>query len=91
MTCFNGLQIFDENSSGGAIKSEIASNQKLAELIHKSIVRKFEKWEVYSPFKNSIWGTDLVNTQLISKYNKGFCCILFDTCNPRRECRWNFW
>ena len=31
------------NSSGGAVKSEIMSNQELAEELHKPIIRKFKK------------------------------------------------
>ena len=53
---------FDKKSSGCsvtradklAIKSEIMSNQQLAEELHKTIVRKFEK-KVQSSFINNIW------------------------------------
>ena len=31
-----------------------------------------EKSDVYSPFKDNIWGADLTDMHLISKYNKEF-------------------
>ena len=34
------------------------------------------KKEVYSSFKNNIWGVDLADMQLISKYNKGIRYLL---------------
>ena len=39
-------KFFDENSSGGAIKNKITSNQQLAELLHKPVTRKFKKPKV---------------------------------------------
>ena len=48
------------------------SNQKLAEEFHKLIIRKFEKREVWSSFKDNIWGADLPDMQWISKCNKEF-------------------
>ena len=46
-------------------------NEQLAEELHKPIIRKFEKRKVYSAFKDNIWGVDLADMQLLSKYNKG--------------------
>ena len=50
----------------------------LAEDLHKPSFRKFKKRTVYSEFKENIWGADLADMQLISKFNKGFrfllCC-----------------
>ena len=51
-----------------AIKS-IPQNEKLAEELHKPIIRKFEKWGAYSAFKDNIWAADLADMQLISKFN----------------------
>ena len=59
------------------LNSEIIRNQELAEELHKQIIKKFEKRKVYSFFKDNIWGTDLADMQLISKYNKGFRFLLF--------------
>ena len=63
---------FDKKASGG-IKNEIMSNKELAEELHKPIIRKFEKRKVHSPFIDNIWGADLADIQLISKFNKGIC------------------
>ena len=49
---------------------------KLAEELHKPIIRKFKKRKVYSGFKDNIWGADLADMQLISKFNKGFRFLL---------------
>ena len=42
----------DKKSFSGAAKSEIISNQQLAEELHKTIMRKFEKRKIYSCFKD---------------------------------------
>ena len=47
-------------------------NQELIEKLQEPIIRKFEKQNVYSSFKDNTWDTNLVNIQLISKFNKGF-------------------
>ena len=52
------------------------SNQQLAEKLHKLIVRKFEKRKVYSSFIDNVWGADLSDMQLISKFNKRICFLL---------------
>ena len=52
-----------------AIKS-MPQNQQLAEQLHKPIIRKFKKKRGHSAFKDNIWGADLADMQLISKYNK---------------------
>ena len=49
-------KFFEKKSSGGAIKSRTIPNQQLAEELHKSIIRKFEK-KVYSSFTDNIWST----------------------------------
>ena len=46
------------------------NNEKLAEELNKPIIRKFTKRTVYSRFKDNIWGGDLADMQLISKFNK---------------------
>ena len=62
-------KFFDKKTSRGAIKS--MQNQKLANELHKPIIREFKKRRVYSSFKDNIWGADLVGMQLISKFTKG--------------------
>ena len=43
---------------------------------HKPIIRKFTKIKVFSSFKGNNWGVDLVDMQLIRKYNKGIRYLL---------------
>ena len=57
------------------------SNKELAEELHKSIIRKFEKTKVYSRFVDNIWDGDLADIQLISKFNKGICFLLIFSAN----------
>ena len=69
-------KIFDKKSKGAGIKNEIKKNQQLANELHKPIIRKFKKTKMYSSFKDNIWGVDLADIQLISKYNKGIRYLL---------------
>ena len=62
-------KIFDKKSEGSGVKL-IPQNEQLANELHKPIIRKFEKRKVYSTFKDNIWGVDLADMQLLSKYNK---------------------
>ena len=45
------------------------SNKELAEESHKPIIRKFEKRKVHSSYMDNIWGADLADMKLISKFN----------------------
>ena len=71
-------KFFDKKSKGSGINN--LSNQQLLDELHKPIIRKFKKGKVYSSFNNNIWGADLADIQLISKYNKGikFLLCVFD-------------
>ena len=51
-------------------------NQQLPNQLHKPIIRKFKKRRVYSSFKDNIWGVDLADMELISKYNTGIRILL---------------
>ena len=64
-------KFFDKKSqeSGAANNKE---NIQLANELHKPIIRKFLKRKVYSSFIDKIWGADLADMQLLSKFNKGF-------------------
>ena len=66
---------FDKKTAGSGIKS-MPQNEQLAEELHKHIIKKFKKIKVYSAFKDNIWGADLADMQLISKFNKGFRFLL---------------
>ena len=47
------------------------SSSILADELHKTIIRKFNKRKVYSQFKDNIWGVDLADMQSLSRKNKG--------------------
>ena len=51
-------------------------NEQLAKELHKSIIKKLKKRKVYSRFKDTIWGADLTDMQLIGKFNKGLRFLL---------------
>ena len=76
-------KFFDKKSSGsGASKtsrenemSEV-SNVKLANELHKPVIKKFSKRKVYSSFKDNIWGVDLADMQLLRRQNKGIKYLL---------------
>ena len=68
-------KFFDSKVSGSGAKL-IFENKQLANELHKPIIRKFEKRKVYSTFKDNIWGVDLADMQLLSKYNKGIRFLL---------------
>ena len=61
-------------SSGSGIADEL--NYQLANELHKTIIRKFQKRKVYSFFRDNIWGTDLADMKSLSKYNKGIKYLL---------------
>ena len=68
-------KVFDSKVSGSGAKL-IPENEQLANELHKPVIRKFEKRKVYSTFKDNIWGVDLADMQLLSKYNKGIRFLL---------------
>ena len=74
-------KFFNKTSCDGASESKIILNQQLAGELHKPIIEKVKKQEVYSSFKENICGPDLADMQLISKYNKGLKYIV---------CYWHF-
>ena len=75
---------FDKKTLGSGVttlanKSAIKfmpQNEQLAEELHKPVIRKFKKRRVYSAFKDNLYGTDLADMQLLSKFNKGFRFLL---------------
>ena len=72
-------KFFDKKTRGSGVtlaNKSIPQNEQLAEELHKPIIRKFKRREVYSAFKDNIWAADLVDMQLISKLNKGFRFLL---------------
>ena len=69
-------KFFDKETSGGTIENENISNKKLTEELRMLIIRKSKKRKVHSTFVDNIWGVDLANMQMISKFNKGFRFLL---------------
>ena len=82
-------KFFDKKSASLADKSIVRSgakhvnntklapqNQQLAEELYKPIIKKFEKRKVHAAFKDNIWGADLADMQLLSRYNKGIGFLL---------------
>ena len=70
-------KFFDRKTAGSGIKS-MQQNEQLAEELHKPIIRKFRKRRVYSTFKDNIWGADLADMQLISKFTFTFLLCVID-------------
>ena len=50
-------------------------NNQLKEL-HKPIIRNFKKRRAYLGFKDNIWGADIADMQLLSKFNRRFRFLL---------------
>ena len=69
-------RFFDKKSEGSAIVNN-KENVQLAQELHKPIIKKFWKRKVYSSFRDNIWGVDLVDMQLLSRFNKGFRFLLW--------------
>ena len=76
-TCFNGLYFFDKKKLQMVLLTKIMKNKELAKELQKPIIRKFEKGKVHSTFIDNIWGVDVANMQLVSKFNKGFIFLLY--------------
>ena len=52
--------------------------RELAEELQKATIIKFEKRKVYPLFIDYIWGADLADMQLISKFSQGIYFLLCD-------------
>ena len=83
---------FDRKSSGSGrpssyaslfVKNDTKQNLQLAKELHKPVIKKIWKTKVYSRFKDNVWGADLADMQLISKFNKWFRFLLcvIDICS----------
>ena len=68
-------KFFDKNSAGTGVRTH-TNNEKLAEELHKRVIKIFLKRTVYSRFKDNIWGADLADMQLINEFNKRFRFLL---------------
>ena len=65
------INFFEKTTSGSVIKNENMSDQQFAEELYKPIIRNFGKRKVHSSFIDKIWGADLADMQLVSKFYKG--------------------
>ena len=63
------------------------SNKELAEELHKTFLKKFKIIKIHSPFTDNIWGADLVDLQLISKFKRGVRFLLCDI-DIFSKCAW---
>ena len=50
-------------------ENENISNQELAEELRKTIINKFKKRKIQSPFIDNILDVDFANMQFLSKFN----------------------
>ena len=60
----------------GTVKDKIISNKEVAEEFHKQVIRKLNKRKLHSSSIANIWGADLVDMQLMRKFNKAFRFLL---------------
>ena len=88
------FNFFKKNSLGKCAKNKTMPNKQLSEEWHQPIIGKFEKWKVYSSFKNHICVADLADMQLISKFSKDLFYYLADFCSkytwnsPLKDTKW---
>ena len=68
-------KFFDKKSSESGIANE--PKYQLANELHKPIIRKFLKRNVYSFLRDNIWGADLADMQSLTKYNKRIKYLLY--------------
>ena len=65
-----------KKTSGSDIKDENISNKELAEELHKSAIRKFNKRKVHSPFIDNAWVLILLNLEANLVKEFVFYCVL---------------
>ena len=63
-------------SSSALLIANNKENIQIADELCKPIIRKFKKRKVCSSFRDYIWGVDLADMQLLSKFNRGFRFLL---------------
>ena len=68
-------KFFDKKLQGKGLANN-KENVQLANKLHKPIIKKLNKRKVNSLFKDNIWGVDLTDMQLLSKFNKRFRFLL---------------
>ena len=69
-------KFFDKKTEDSAVKNEMMQNNKLAEELHKPVIRKLGKRKVHSSFVDNIWSAALADMQLLSKFDKAVRFLL---------------
>ena len=73
-------KFFDKKSMDTGLKklrnTTMPSSSILADELHKPIIKKFDKRNVYSEFKDNIWGVDLAVMQSLNRKNKSIKYLL---------------
>ena len=70
---------FDQKTGSLAIATSNAGvcvNEQLAEQLHKPVIKKFKRREVYAGFKENIWAADLAEIESLSSKNKNVKYLL---------------
>ena len=67
-------KFFVKKSIGSGVDTE--PNYQLANEFCRQIIKQFQRRKVYSSFRENIWGVDLADMQVLSKYNKGIKYLL---------------
>ena len=69
-------KFLNKKSKGSGVNTHLNksafNNEQLAKELPKPIIKTFKKRTLYSGSKDYIWGADLADMQLISKFNNGF-------------------
>ena len=65
-------KFFDKKSAGSSVNTPLELDEQLDEELQKPIIKNSKKSKVYSGFRGNIWGADLADMQLISKFNMLF-------------------
>ena len=62
--------------AGVAVENEIIQNKSQLKNYTNELLENLEKRKVYSPFIYSIWGADLADLQILSKFDKKIWFLL---------------
>ena len=62
---------------GKKVGWRVSVNEKLAEELHKPIIKKTKRRKVYAIFKDNIWAADLTEMGLLSSSNKNVKYLLW--------------
>ena len=70
-------KFFDKKSMGSGFKKlKNTTKSTYYYLLHKPIIKEFDKRKVYSQFNDNMWGVDLADMQSLSRKNKGIKYLL---------------